>query len=78
MQDQDKRALLDELLELTAPPMWQPGDVMLQEYADKLGITRPAAKERLQPLVDQGKLETLVVLCEDGKRRRVYRRPDDS
>lgn len=74
LDGETKRAILDEILELTAPPKMQPNDIALQEYADALGVTRATAKLRLAKLVEQGVLETLIVQCDDGKRRRVYRK----
>jgi DNA-binding Lrp family transcriptional regulator len=73
MKDDTKRQILDEIIELTEPPHLQSGDITLVEYAERVGITRSSAKNRLQKVVDAGRLETLLVRCPDGKYRRVYR-----
>lgn len=73
MEDDTRRQILDEMIRLTEPPHIQPGDITLVEYAERAGITRGAAKQRLQKIVDNGLLETLLVKCPDGKYRRVYR-----
>jgi len=73
MEDETRRRILDEIIEMTEPPHIQLGDITLVEYAEKVGVTRGAAKNRLQKLVDEGVLKTLLVKCPDGKYRRVYR-----
>lgn len=76
MNDDPRADLLKELLELGTPPRLEPGDVTLKQLADLWGITRSSARRRLDNLCEGSDYETLVVVCPDGKNRRIYRRAD--
>lgn len=73
MNNAEKSKILQEMIDLTEPPHIESGDVTLSEYAERAGITRSSARNRLQKVVDKGLLETKIVKCPDGKHRRIYR-----
>jgi len=71
----EKRALLAEIRQLTAPPAICPGDVTLAEVAAELGLSRAGARHRMNHLVEQGLVDTALVVDPQSNRQvRVYRR----
>jgi DNA-binding MarR family transcriptional regulator len=75
IKEAEKQALLQELIDLTYIPTEQPGDIRLQDIADKMKINRSSAKARFKKLVDSGELIEQLVVCEDKRQRIVYRKP---
>ncbi len=74
MNDDLKRRILEEMLDATMPPEASVTDITLDEYIERAGIGRSAAKMRLKRLVDDGLFETFIARCRDGRQRRVYRK----
>lgn len=74
MADDQKRALLDELVRYGTRPEAQPGDVTLGELADAMGVARATAQKRMEPLVESGELLELTVVLPNGYEGIVYRR----
>ncbi len=56
MDEDRKRDILDEIIELTSPPLRMASDITAQEYALRTGVTDTTAASRLNKLVEQGVL----------------------
>lgn len=74
MSDDQKRALLQELVAYGTRPEAQAGDVTLGELADAMGVARATAQKRMEPLVASGELLELTVVLPNGYEGIVYRR----
>ena len=74
MSDDERKALLDELVAFGTRPKMQPGDVTLAELAEQLGVCRSTAQKRVEPLVASGELLELMVMMPSGHDGIVYRR----
>lgn len=74
IEEAKRKQLLDEILALTTVETEQPGDIRLQDIADALNITRSSAKARYKKFVDSGELIEKTVMCDDKRRRIVYRK----
>jgi len=75
----DKAAILAEILALTQPPRRQAGDIDAQEYAQAASVSEQAARRRLEKLVAQGVLESLLAFDPERQRQvRVWRKKGHS
>jgi len=74
MSDDQRKALLDELVAYGTRPQMEPGDVVLGDLADAMGVARATAQKRMQPLVESGELLELTVVLPNGYEGIVYRR----
>ncbi len=65
--------LLDKLIKIERNNSdIQPGEITIQDYKNKIGLSRSRASMRLNRLVDEGVLTSRIILhC--GRRRKVYR-----
>jgi len=79
MTDEEKLAILDEIVALSSPPVRQPLDITAQDYADRAGCTPTTAQSRLRKLVEAGVLVTEMVWdLEIQHNVRVWRKIDPS
>jgi response regulator of citrate/malate metabolism len=51
----------------------QPGDITIEDAAERYGVSRYTARKRLQAAVDAGKLTKLMAI-HNGRRTLIYRR----
>jgi len=73
MSEDEKRALLDELVRYGTRPEMQPGDVTLSELAEELGVGRGTAQKRMKGLIEAGEVQELMVRLPNGYSGIVYR-----
>ncbi len=74
MSDEEKQALLEELVQYGRRPEMQPGDVTLSELAEQLGVGRGTAQKRMKGLIEAGEVQELIVRLPNGHDGIVYRR----
>lgn len=78
MNEEEKRRVLAEIVELAEPPMLRPTDVTLEDYMAATGASYHAARYRLDRLIEEGKCESLLVYCPRRCRMvRAWRRVKD-
>jgi len=73
MEDAEKRAVLQEIVEMTAPPRMQPGDITIADYMEATGLKGNTARRYLMRLANEGVLTTELVLLR-GRYVRVFRK----
>ena len=73
MNDPEKQTILDEIAALTAVPEREEEDFTTAEYAQRMDVSEPTARRRLELLVEEGVLATVMVRI-NQRRVRVYRR----
>lgn len=76
MTDEQRMAILDEIIAATARPKQQPHQFTRREFAERKGVTVNMARTRLEKAVAAGILESTIVFL-DGIRTWVYWRPGD-
>ena len=71
----DKDAIIAEILAATSEPLRQPSDVDKSDLAPQLGVNVTTVPSRMQPLVDSGAFETMMVYDRTRKRSvRIWRK----
>jgi len=71
----DKAAIIAEILEATAVATRQPGDVDKRELSREMDVNATTVPSRMQPLVDSGAFESLMVYDRStGRKLRVWRK----
>ena len=79
LTDEQRMAILDEIIELSMPLIRQPYQFTVGEYHKRLDgkvKTRSAAYHKLDTLAAKGKLKKTVAIV-NGSRCNVYWRPED-
>lgn len=79
MKEEERLAIIAEIIEMSCPPIARPGDFVIEEYREVYlkergePITESSAKRYLDQAVKDGLLETEEAMYQ-GKLRKVYRR----
>jgi len=76
LTDDRRLAILDEIIEATAPPRRKAYQFSRKEYQERKQITQSQAQHELKRLVDEGQLKRERVLL-DSKWCDVFWRPGD-
>ena len=76
LTDERRSAILDEIIQATAPPRRKAYQFSRQEYQEQAGLTQAEARHALGKLVKSGQLQRERVLL-DGKWADVFWRPED-
>ena len=76
LTDEQRQAILDEIVAVTEPPKRQEYQFTRREYQEHTGVTQAQAQGRLESAVKSGTLLRERVFI-GGKRPWVYWRPED-
>ena len=76
LMDEQRNAILDEIIEVTMPRQRRPFEFTRREYQERAGLTQGQAARALIDAVEKTPLKTEKILL-DGKWTNVYWRPED-
>ena len=76
MNEERRRAIVAEVARWSKPNEMQPWHFTAYDYMEETGLSRTRTATRLSALVRSGRLRSEVI-THQGKRMRVYWRPED-
>ena len=71
MTDEQRRAILQEIVELSGFRQRQPHEITIADYANETGMSDVAARGKLMALVKDGVLGTAMAM-DAGRSKRVF------